>query len=68
MITTVESLEKRLSMVERRIETLEQVIERLLPEDDEELSEIKEIGEVRDYKPGEFQRLAKERRLIGHGR
>lgn len=64
MSTTVESLEKRLSMVEKRLETLEQMIERLLPKDDEELPEVTEIGEVRDYKPGEFQRLAKERGLI----
>ena len=64
MSTTVESLEKRLSMVEGHLETLEQMIEHLLPKDDEELPEIKEIGEVRDYKPGDFQRLARERGLI----
>ena len=64
MSTTLESLEKRLAMVERRLETLEQMIERLLPEDDERLPEIKDIGDVKDYKPGKFQRLAKERGLI----
>ncbi len=64
MATDVVALERRLNRIERRLETLEAAIEKLIPEDDEDLPDMDEDGIKIDYRPGEFERLARERGLI----
>jgi len=64
MVTDVATLERRISRIERRLETLETALEKLIPEDDEELPTIEEDDVKIDYKPGDFERIARERGLI----
>ncbi len=53
----------RIEEIERRLEVLEEVIETLIPEDDERF-QIDDAGEVREYKPGDFLRWGRARGLI----
>ena len=50
----------RIEEIERRLEVLEEVIETLIPEDDERF-QIDDAGEVREYKPGDFLRWDRAR-------
>ncbi len=53
----------RIEEIERRLEVLEEVIETLIPEDDEEF-QIDDAGKVYGYKPGDFLRWGRARGLI----
>ena len=53
----------RIEEIERRLDVLEEVIEALIPEDDEEFH-VDNAVEVREYRLGDFTRWGKVRGLI----
>jgi len=68
MVRVLENVDIRLVLqriedLEKRLDAIEEVIEALIPEDDENFV-IEEYGEVREYKRGEFLKWGKERGLV----
>jgi len=69
MVRTLERIDipaliQRIEDMEKRLDVLEDIIESLIPEDDEEI-ELEEPSGVKEYQKGDFLRWGRERGLIG---